>query len=170
MPEIISSSVIDVYPFSVDGGRARFLTLLRTPGLTLGNTWQAIHGRIQKKETAIRAAVRELEAKTGLVPISVWTIDYINSFYAPEEDAIYLSPSIGMLIPSEAEVRLTPEHVSWEWVTHETAIHRFLWEGQRLAVQTLHEEIASRLVAGKAPNPYLEVPPSLWQDPRRRRK
>lgn len=168
MPEIVAGGVIDVYPFSVDRGRPRFLTLLRTPGITLGNTWQAVHGRIHRRETTVQAAVREIQSKTGLEPESVWSIDYINNFYAPEEDTIYLSPTIGVLIATDSEVQLTPEHVSWEWVSHEVAMQRFLWIGQRLAVQTLYEEIAEPLGSGKSPNPYLEVPESLYKTSRKR--
>lgn len=162
MPGIVASGVVDVYPFSIDKGRPRFLTLLRTPGLTLGETWQAVHGRIHRRETSVQAAVRELGIKTGLVPEAVWNIDYINSFYVPEEDAIYLAPSIGVLIGTDAEVRLTPEHVSWEWVPSETAMQRFLWIGQRLAIQTLADEIVTPLCSDKTPNPYLQISPSLY--------
>ncbi|MDP9382546.1 MAG: NUDIX domain-containing protein [Chloroflexota bacterium] len=168
MPQVISSGVIDVYPFTTANGRAQYLTLLRTPGITLGNTWQAVHGRIEKRETAVRAAARELVAQTGLQPARLWNIDYVNSFYSPEEDAIYLVPSIGALITEDAEVELTSDHVNWEWASVEAAMRRFLWIGQRLAVQTLHDEIANPLSVGKSPNPYLQIDTALYGNVGRR--
>ncbi len=162
MPQIISSGVIDVYPFSAGNGRAQYLTLLRTPGLTLGNTWQAVHGRINRRETAVQAAARELTAQTGLQAASLWNIDYVNTFYAPDEDAIFMVPSIGALITHDADVALTPDHVNWEWTSVEAAMRRFQWIGQQMALQTLHEQIASPVAAGKAPNPHLQVDPSLY--------
>lgn len=170
MPQLLSGNVVDVYPFSVDNGRPQYLTLLRTPGLALGNTWQAVHGRIEKRETAVQAAVRELVQQTSVQPTSLWTIDYVNTFFSPEEDTIYVVPSIGVLIPADAEVGLTPEHVNWEWVSPDVAIRRFLWIGQRLAVQTLHDEIAGPMGSGRAPNPYLQIEPTLYKPLRGARK
>lgn len=110
----------------------------------------------------MQAAVRELVMQTGIQPTSLWTIDYVNTFYSPEEDSIYLVASVGALIPADADVELTPEHVSWEWVSAEAAMRRFLWIGQRLAVQTLHDEIAGPMSSGRTPNPYLQVSPALY--------
>lgn len=162
MPEIISKGVIDVYPFTTENGRPQYLTLLRTPGLALGNTWQAVHGRVEKRETAVQAAARELESQTALRAEALWNIDYVNTFYSPEEDAIYLVPSIGALITNEVEIDLTPDHVNWEWTSIEAAMRRFLWIGQRLAIQTLHDEIAVPLATGKGSNPYLQIDPALY--------
>lgn len=162
MPQIVSSSFVDVYPFTTANGRAQYLTLLRTPGLALGNTWQAVHGSIGKRETAVRAAARELVAQTGLQSTALWNIDYVNNFFVPEEDAIYLVPSIGALVAEDGEVELTPSHVNWEWASVEAAMRRFLWIGQRLAIQTLHDEIATPLCTGRSPNPYLQVDPALY--------
>ncbi|MDP9350925.1 MAG: NUDIX domain-containing protein [Chloroflexota bacterium] len=162
MPQIISSGVIDVYPFTVANARPQYLTLLRTPGLALGNTWQAVHGRIEKRESAVQAAARELTSQTSLRADVLWNIDYVNTFYSPEEDAIYLVPSIGALITDDREIELTPDHVNWEWTSIEAVMRRFLWIGQRIAVQTLHDEIAVPLATEKGPNPYLRIEPALY--------
>ncbi|MDQ3855527.1 MAG: NUDIX domain-containing protein [Chloroflexota bacterium] len=170
MPQIISGDMVDVYPFAVAEGSVRYLTLLRTPGLPLGNTWQAVHARIHKRETAAQAAARELAVQTGLEPQSLWNIDFVNTFYSPEEDAIFAVPSIGVLVAGTADLTLTTEHVNWEWVTAETAIRRFLWVGQRLAVQTLQDEIAAPMAAGRTPNPYLEIAPEIFASGKRDRR
>lgn len=162
MPKIISDGVIDVYPFTTANGRPQYLTLLRTPGLALGNTWQAVHGRIERREPAVRAASRELLAQTGLHAADLWNIDYVNTFFSPEEDAIYLVPSVGAHIVQDEEVELTPDHVNWEWTSIETAMRRLLWIGQRLAVQTLHDEIVGPMAAGRSPNTYLQIAPALY--------
>jgi len=162
MPEIVASDVVDVYPFCISENRAYYLTLLRTPGLELGNTWQAVHGRIKKKESAVQAATRELQEQTGLTPTAVWNIDFVNTFYSPEEDTIYLVPCFGVHVSESAQIELTPMHVNWEWVPPEVAVRRFVWIGQRLALQTLHDEIAGPIAAGLDPNPYLQIPPSLY--------
>lgn len=162
MPDILAGSVIDVYAFSLFAGQPRYLTLLRTPSVELGNTWQAIHGRIGRRETAVQAAVRELVAQTGIHPTHCWNVDFVNSFYSPDEDAIYVVPSIAALLPPDCDVRLTPDHVNWEWVAVDEAMRRFIWVGERLAVQTLHEEIAAPMAAGKQPNPYMQIAPSLY--------
>ena len=162
MPQISSYGVVDVYPFCISNGRVQYLSLLRSPGTALGETWQAVHGRIQKRETAVRAAVREVLAQTGTQPISLWNIDYVNSFYVPEEDAIYLVPSIGAQLPPDSAVQLTPDHVNWEWAPAEVTMRRFLWVGQRLALQSLHEDIAGPMASGRLSNPYLEINPKLY--------
>lgn len=162
MPKIISDRVIDVYPFAIVEERPHYLCLLRTPGLALGNTWQAVHGRIGRRETAVRSAARELAAQTRLQPAALWNIDYVNTFYAPEEDAVYMVPAIGALVANPMDVTLTPDHVDWEWATFEDAYRRFLWVGQRNATTLLHEEIAIPMAQGQSPNPYLEIDPALY--------
>lgn len=167
MPQIISSSVVDVYPFCVANGRVQFLALLRTPGRPMGNTWQAVHGRIDKRHTAVQAAAHILFAQTHIHPDSLWNIDYVNNYYSPAEDAIYLAPSIGALVPREASVQLTPEHVNWEWLSAEAAMRRFLWIGERLAVQTLQDEVAGPMAMGRSANPQLEIDRTLYVETRR---
>jgi 8-oxo-dGTP pyrophosphatase MutT (NUDIX family) len=162
MAQVVSNSVVDVYPFCVDEGQARFLSLLRAPGAPLENTWQAVHGRVEKRETIVQAAMREVVTQLGAEPLSLWNIDYVNTFYVPEEDAIYMVPSIGALVSADLIVQLTPEHVNWEWNPADTLVRRFLWIGQRLALQTLHDEIATPMASGYVPNPYLEIPESLY--------
>ena len=170
MPDVVTGNVIDVYPFSIANGTAHYVTLMRTPTLPFGDTWQAVHGRIDKRETAVQAVAREVLAQTGIDPISLWNIDYVNNFYVPEEDALYLVPSIAAQLPPSAVVQLSPEHVNWDWVSPEIAVQRFLWMGQRLAIQTLHEEIAAALARGRQPNPYLLIDPGLYEHPRKGRR
>ncbi|MEJ7652528.1 MAG: NUDIX domain-containing protein [Chloroflexia bacterium] len=170
MPKILAGAVVDVYPFRVIEDRSQYLALKRMPNLPLGNTWQVVHARIERKETAVRAAVRELKQQTGLTPTGMWNIDYVNSFFSPEEDVVFLVPSIGVLVDNNDDVSLTPEHVSWEWVSSTTALKRFMWVGQRLAIQTLQEEIAGPMADNQQPNPYLEIDAALYTPPKRGRR
>lgn len=169
MSQLITGRVVDVYPFRIVQGRPEYLALLRSPSSHLGETWEAVHGALNRRETSARAASRSLHERTGLIPEVLWNLDYVHHLYAPEEDAVYVVPAFAVQAPMGAIVELTPEHVSWDWLTLDEALHRFLWFGQRTALRTLHEEIATPLAEGTIPNPHQQIAPELWDPARGKR-
>src|SRR5687767_11084664 len=58
-----------------------FLQLRRAKGEFLAGAWGAIHGRIERGETAWQAALRELREESGLAPLEFYQLDTINQFY-----------------------------------------------------------------------------------------
>ena len=59
MPSVMTDQ-IEVHVFRRRRGKAEFLLLRRAPDRTLGGIWQPVTGGIEKRETAWRAAAREV--------------------------------------------------------------------------------------------------------------
>lgn len=79
------------------------------------NIWQVITGTIEKNETAIQTAIREMKEETGLVPIKFWIMPYLAKFYERYSDSVQLSPTFIALVEDES-VTLSAEHLEYSWL------------------------------------------------------
>jgi dATP pyrophosphohydrolase len=101
--------------------------------------WQSVTGSLEKGETPIEAAVREVQEETGLNAIQYdlqdWQASNIYEIYphwrhryAPGviENKEYL---FGLELPSNVPIKLAPnEHLRYEWVDWREAAKRvFSW-------------------------------------------
>lgn len=149
----IDSNVIDVYPFRRAGTQVEFLLLKRAPGIWLGGTWQAVHGKIEAGETAPQAALRELREETGLRRLGFWQLEFVNTFYVAEKDAILMCACFAAEIAADAAIRLSDEHTDYRWEPYEQAAKSYMWPGQRRALREIMEEI----VAPGLAEPHLRI-------------
>ena len=157
MPKIVAP-LVSVYGFRLTARGPEYLLLRRRAGLDhLGGTWQAIHGGIEPGETAVQAARREAREETGLEPVSLWALDYVEVHYQPHQDALRVVPCFAAQFPADTQPRLGPEHEAYAWLALEGALRRVLWRGQREALRTLHRTIARPLLEGREPNPLLKL-------------
>lgn len=152
MPQNVSD-IVDVYVFRRRADGVEFLLLRRAADAALGGTWQSVHGHIEPREPAWRAALRELQEETGLEPLRFWQIDFVNTFYVASRDAILMCPCFAAEAPPNAPVVLSAEHTEFAWLATEQALRRFMWPGQRRAV----EEILSQIIAAGAAEPHLRI-------------
>ncbi len=141
MPRIVSD-IVDVYVFRRARNQTEFLLLRRRPDVVLGNTWQSIHGKIEPKERAVEAAMREVEERTGFVPAKLYSADYINQFYDHATDTIVLAPSFAACVDSGNKVRVSNEYSDYAWCDLEETVGRLPWSGQRWAVRHIYDVIA----------------------------
>ena len=142
MPRIVSDSV-DVYPFRRVNGRAQFLVLLRRPEVALGNTWHAIHTKINEGETAYAAARRGVWQATGMTAAHLYSADLVSQFYDHYSDAIALSPVFAALLEGPGPVIFAPEFSDFAWCELEEAAVRLLSNTQRWAVRHIAHVIAA---------------------------
>lgn len=155
-------NVVSVYVFRLTPQGPHYLALRRRKEIDrLGGTWQAIHGGIEAGETATQAAARELWEETGLKPVSFWSLNLVETFFVYQEDAVVFAPCFGAEV--DGEVQLGSEHDQHEWMTLEEIKKRLIWPNQRIAVQTLHDEIAQRLYEKKPCNPLMRIEPEFYQ-------
>jgi dihydroneopterin triphosphate diphosphatase len=139
----VTTGSISTYVFTMLHGRPAFLLLYRAPHLMLGNTWQAVHGRIDENEKAYDAARREMIEETGLEPERFFKTDYVESFYSQDTDGIHLVPAFAGFVTGAPGATLSEEHTAYEWCPLDEAVDRFIWPSQRQAVRTIAEATSS---------------------------
>ncbi len=131
-----------------------FLLLRRAPGRYMAGVWYTVAGHIQPGETAIRAAVRELHEETVLVPVELYCLDRVGSFYVSSEDTLWHAIIFCALVAADAPVRLNPEHDTFRWVPRQTAAAQFFWSSSREAVA----QIGAEILDGSVAKPYMQIP------------
>ncbi len=151
----IVSKTVSFYPFKVEGGRPWYLLLRRAPERKLAGAWQAVHGHVNKGEMSVEAGVRELEEETGLSPMSIWTIDYVERVYDARADEIRLVPCFTALV--SGDVRLSEEHDASRWLSHREAVNLFTFENQREAISVANREIGQVVAKGSEPSAFLRI-------------
>lgn len=140
MPKI-EVSIVDAYVFRRRQGLVQFLLLQRSPELQLGGAWQAMHGKIDERETALDAARRAVATLTGATITASYSADYINQFFDHHSDALILAPVFAFEISPASTLTLTTDYVDFAWCDTEEATARLLFSGQRWAVRHIEEII-----------------------------
>jgi dATP pyrophosphohydrolase len=123
------------------GRHGEFLQLRRAKGEFLEGAWGAVHGRIERGETAWQAALRELREEAGLAPLEFYQLDTINQFYLVAGDCVWHVPGFCALVGRDATVTLNEEHDDHRWIPRDRAMTDFLWPGERRQVEELAREI-----------------------------
>jgi dATP pyrophosphohydrolase len=161
MPKIVSP-LVSAYCFRLVTQGPEYLALHRREGIDrLGGSWQSVHGGIERGETAVQAAWREIREETGVTPLGFWELDYVEAHYIPEQDAIRLIPCFAARFPKDVALTLGPEHDDHRWLPIGELLDLMRWRSQREAFQVLHETIALPLFEGRPLNSLLVIPPEL---------
>ena len=118
--------------------RYEFLQLLRSAKTgEYQHSWQPVYGGVKKRETAVHAALRELKEETGLMPVRMFQVEYLESFYFMPHDYVLVMPVFAVEVSRDAEIRLNHEHTAHRWVTESQIRKAFMWRTQREALQYL---------------------------------
>jgi dATP pyrophosphohydrolase len=141
MPRIVSD-IADAFVYRTINARPQFLLLLRRPNGPLGGAWQAIHPRVDPDESAVEAALREVQSTTQLMPIAVYSADFVSQFYDHRTDTIVLSPAFAVEVSHHARIELAPSFSDHAWCDLEETTARLPWTAQRWAVRHIYDVIA----------------------------
>lgn len=141
MPQI-ESNIIDVFVFRCVRERIQFLLLRRGPTLQMAGSWQSIHGRVDREETAVDAAIRQVRQCTGFEAETIYSADYVSQFYDPSRDSIMLAPSFAVLIESRSQPRVSAEFDDYAWCDLEETTARLAMSSHRWAIRHIHDVIA----------------------------
>lgn len=145
----IRSDIVDVYIFRVaregDSKSAEFLQLLRA-GAPLEATWQPVMGHVEKGESAVACARRELEEEVGLRAgnpawLGFWALEQVHPFYLARIDSIVMSPRLAARVDFGWTPTLNSEHSAHRWVLAADVGALFMWPGQKRACAEVLDEI-----------------------------
>ena len=141
MPKVKSNRVA-VYAFRRLPDGTQFLQLHRAAGSgDYAGTWQTVYGGIKSGETAINAALRELQEETQLVPTNFFQVEYLESFYHRARDRVTVLPVFAAQIAPRAKVILDAEHDDYRWVDLADVGAHFVWRVQRQAIAIIEQDI-----------------------------
>ncbi len=157
------SDIIDVYIVRehsrelAHSPRCEFLQMRRAES-PLRATWQPLMGHIERGETAIAAALREMLEEVGLragdaALHELLALEQVHPFFLAELDAIVFSPRFVAIVNSAWEPTLNAEHDAHRWVAPEAIDSSFMWPGQRAACA----EILSILTPGNIAREHLRI-------------
>ena len=92
---------------------SRFLIVQRSENERRAGLWEFPLGRVEKNESLLGAAKRELEEETGIKPTSI-SFRGVNKRVEGETYKLIF----GFLVePASVNVRLSEEHQDYKWVT-----------------------------------------------------
>ena len=115
--EKILVRVIDAYIYHYKKNELKFLIIKRSKTKIYEHLWQGVAGKIEERETAWQAAIRELKEETGLKPHKMFVADHISSFYEANFNRINLVPVFGIEV-DDTSVTLSEEHCEYKWVEY----------------------------------------------------
>jgi dATP pyrophosphohydrolase len=158
MPDI-RADAIAVYVYRRTPAGVEFLQIHRTDATgEYQRSWQTVYGGVEfrsggVKETAVQAALRELQEETGLSPKKMWQVEYLESFYFKPHDYVLVMPVFAVEVSGDEPIRLNAEHDAFRWVPEREIATHFMWRTQREALQYLLEAIHTTSAAAG----FLEV-------------
>ena len=126
--------VVDVYVIRAYRDNWLVLTLQRAKVTRCPGSWETVHGRIEERERPEAAAVREVREESGLEVDRLYSIT-CQPFYLHALGVVQMAVVFAAFVREDSDVRVGPEHQSFEWLSMADAASRFTWPREREALQ-----------------------------------
>ena len=116
-----------------------YLLLKRTP--QLGGYWQPVTGFMEQNESAVQAALREIEEETGLKsPRQIMDIDFRFSFFMEEDGIRCYVDTLGVEV-EHSQIELSFEHTDYRWLGYQKARELLYWDNNKKTLDLLHDQL-----------------------------
>ena len=128
--------------FRRKGRNLTFLLLKRAPTeQPYPGIWQIVSGRRLAGESAPQTALREVREETGVDPVGLRILPYVNTFYTVEDDRVQSVPTFAAELPADAMVSISEEHSASDWVTRKKAEHLVQWPAHGVMMDLVREYV-----------------------------
>jgi dATP pyrophosphohydrolase len=135
-------SMVQVHIASLSPRGVFYLALKRSEGLKrYPGMWQVVTGGIETGETAAQAALRELFEETGLVPLELYALPFIASFFSVSEDHIQHVPVFAAIVGENDKVLLSKEHSDFQWMGYDDIMELLPFPSHKQGTQIFREYI-----------------------------
>ena len=109
--------------------------------------WQFVAGGGEDDETPVEAALREIREETGVLATSILPLTamaYVPAAVIAEKHRkhwpkdTYVLPEYAFGFACDANICLSHEHISREWLSYDEAMRRLTWDSNRTALYELN--------------------------------
>ena len=143
---------------SGDDGGIEILLIRRAAGRLYPGLWQCVTGKLEAAERIVDGALREVAEETGLGPSdfeAFMETDIVNWFHAADLDTLLCEAVFAARIKPNAEVVISDEHDTFQWLSPNAARELVTWPAYQRAIDTVVwlVENPTRAVAFRLPNP-----------------
>lgn len=121
--------------------KINYLLLHYAGGHHAGAHWDFVKGIIEEGEEEKATVAREIKEETGIEDIKFIEgfKESISYFYKREKRLIYKEVVFYLVETSAQEVKLSYEHVGYEWLGYEEAVQRLTYRNARNVLRKAHE-------------------------------
>jgi dihydroneopterin triphosphate diphosphatase len=137
---------VDVYPFRISSNNEpEFLLLKRNQDVVMPSIWQIVSGKIRERETIKEAFIRQTTEKTGLKPLSLFKVDFVNTFYDENYDTVMLVPSAAAELAPGDVVLSEKLHCEFKWASLSLAEELIPWSEQLVGLRKTNAIVEAHL-------------------------
>ncbi|MHA1695730.1 MAG: bis(5'-nucleosyl)-tetraphosphatase [Candidatus Helarchaeota archaeon] len=111
------------------------------------NHWGFPKGIIEKGETIIETASREVKEEAGLDDIKVINhfLETIEYYYYSNKGKIHKTVTFFLGETKSEEIKISYEHIGFKWVNYIEALNLLSFENARLILKKAHKKINSMI-------------------------
>jgi 8-oxo-dGTP pyrophosphatase MutT (NUDIX family) len=108
-----------------------------------GGHWDFVKGHVEHNETEKETALREAREESGLTDLRfIEGFRYpISYYYRRAGKTVYKEVVFYLLETKVDEVRLSREHVGFDWMTYDRAYERLTYKNAKDTLRRAHEQL-----------------------------